>query len=220
MGNRLALTGAILYLLEWVAILGVDSGNADAAKPADIIAIYTNHGTGIAIDAAWFSLVLLGRILFVAAVRDALRRSGAKTLLADFALGAMAVSVVLEIAAYAVAGGAAQAAARGADQSTIVGIDAVAKWLDLIIVAPFAVSVLTASFAMLNSRLIPAWICWLGLASGVVGCIYGLIQGPAYLAGGTFYQASQPLGLVAVAAWVWMIATGIVLFRAAGRQPA
>lgn len=84
--------------------------------------------------AGWLSLVLVGRILFVAGIRDGLRKSGAETLLADFALGAMAVSVILEIGAFAVAGGAVQALSKGADQSTIVGIDAAAKWLDMVIV--------------------------------------------------------------------------------------
>lgn len=217
-GNRLALAGAILYLLEWVAILGVRVGNVPAAqgeKPTDIFATYSQHEVGIAIGAAWFSLVLLGRILFVASVRDSLRRSGAQTLLADFALAAMAASVVLEIAAYAVAAGGGQAAARGADQSTIVGIDAAANQIDLVIIAPFGMSILFASIAMFTSRLFPSWLCWLGLLVGAVGCGYGLIRAPAFVAGGTFYQATQPLGLVVLGAWIWMIASGVVLFRAA-----
>lgn len=219
-GNRLALAGAVIYLFEWVGILGFGPHvtGAQGAKPADIVAQYTQHGTGIALLAGWLSLVLLGRILFVAGIRDGLRRSGVETLLADFALAAMAVSVILEIAAYAVAGGAAQAAARGADPSTIVGIDAAAKWLDLNVIAPFSVAILVASFAMQRSRLFPAWLCWLGLAAGVVGGVDGLIAGPAFQAGGSFYQASQLLQVAVLAAWIWMVATGVVLFRAAGRQ--
>jgi hypothetical protein len=221
-GNRLALAGAIIYLLEWVGILafGPHVTGAQGAKPADIVGQYTQYGAGIALLAGWLSLVLLGRILFVAGIRDGLRRSGAETLLADFALAAMAVSVILEIAAYSVAGGAAQAAARGANQSTIVGIDAAAKWLDLNVIVPFSVAILVASFAMLRSRLFPAWLCWLGLAAGVVGCVDGLIAGPAFRAGGSFYQASQLLQVAVLAAWIWMVATGAVLFRAAGRQRA
>ena len=221
-GNRLALAGAVIYLLEWVGILGFNSGDvpgAQGAKPAEIVAQYSQHATGIALLAGWLSLVLLGRILFVAGIRDGLRRSGAETLLADFALGAMVVSVALEIAAYAVAGGAAQAAARGADQSTIVGIDAAANVLDLTIIGPIGVSVLVASIAMLRSRLFPVWLCWLGLAVGIVGSVNGVINVPAFQAGGSFYQASQILDVGALAAWVWMLATGVVLFRAAGGQP-
>jgi hypothetical protein len=137
----------------------------------------------------------------------------------DFALGAMAVSVALEIATFAVAGGAVQAVAGGADQSTIVGIDAAANWLNLSVLAPFFVSVLAASFAMLRSRLFPAWLCWLGLAAGVVGCVDGVISGPAFAAGGSFYQASQLLSAAALAVWLWMLVSGVMLFRAAGRQP-
>ena len=176
-------------------------------------------GPGLELLAGWLSLVLLGRILFVAGIRDGLRRSGAEMLSVDFALVAMAVSVALEIAAFAVAAGAVQAVGRGADQSTIVGIDAAANWLDLSILAPFSVSVLVASFAMLRSRLFPAWLCWLGLAAGVVGCVDGVIAGPAFAAGGSFYQAFQLLSAAVLAAWLWMLVTGVVLFRAAGRQP-
>jgi 6-phosphogluconate dehydrogenase len=72
---------------------------------------------------------------------------------------------------------------------------------------------------MLRSRLFPAWLCWLGLAAGVVGGVDGVIVGPAFMAGGTFSQASQILQFAVLAAWLWMVATGVVLFRAAGRQP-
>ena len=221
-GNRLALAGAIIYLLEWVGIIGFHSGNvpaAQGAKAVEVVAQYTQHGTGVELLAGWLSLVLLGRILFVAGIRDALRKSGAETLLADFALGAMAVSVILEIGAFAVAGGAVQALSKGADQSTIVGIDAAANWLDMVIVTPFGVAVLAASFAMLTSRLFPAWLCWLGLAAGVVGTVDGVIMGPAFGAGGAFFQVAQILSFVVLAAWVWMIATGTVLLRAAVRKP-
>lgn len=221
-GNRLALAGAIIYLAEWVGIIGFHSGNvpaAQGAKAAEIVAQYTQHGTGVELLAGWLSLVLLGRILFVAGIRDGLRKSGAETLLADFALAAMAVSVILEIGAFAVAGGAVQALSKGADQSTIVGIDAAANWLDMVIVTPFGVAVLAASFAMLTSRLFPAWLCWLGLAAGVVGTVDGVIMGPAFGAGGAFFQVAQILSFAVLAAWVWMIATGIVLLRAAVRKP-
>ena len=221
-GNRLALAGAIIYLLEWVGIIGFHSGNvpaAQGAKAVEVVAQYTQHGTGVELLAGWLSLVLLGRILFIAGIRDGLRKSGAETLLADFALAAMAVSVILEIGAFAVAGGAVQALSKGADQSTIVGIDAAANWLDMVIVTPFGVAVLAASLAMLTSRLFPAWLCWLGLAAGVVGTVDGVIMGPAFGAGGAFFQVAQILSFAVLAAWVWMIATGIVLLRAAVRKP-
>ena len=131
-GNRLALAGVAMYFLEWVGIIAFNFGNVPASqgtKAAEIFAQYVQHGPGIELLAGWLSLVLLGRILFVAGIRHALRRSGADTLLADFAVLAMAVSVILEVAAYAIASGGAYAAAGGADQSTIVGIDGVANFV-------------------------------------------------------------------------------------------
>jgi uncharacterized membrane protein len=84
-----------------VAILGfgartVPSGDPGTSASA-IISEYKQHASAISLAAGWYSFVLLGRILFVAGLRDALRRSGCRTALADFALVAMAVSVVLEI---------------------------------------------------------------------------------------------------------------------------
>ena len=99
-GNRWTLVGAIVYLLEWVAIAGFHAGSTPTTflKPDAVVAMYTSHAGGVAAAASWYSLVLLGRILFTVGIRDSLKRSGADTLLADFAVGAMAVSVILEIA--------------------------------------------------------------------------------------------------------------------------
>jgi len=231
-GNRLALAGVIMYLLEWVGIIGFNFGNVPASQgtnPAEILTQYAQHGTGIGLLAGWLSLVLLGRVLFVVGVRDALRRSGAETLLVDFAIVAMAASVILEVAAYAIASGGAYAAAGGADQSAIVGIDGVANFVILVLAAPFGISVLATALAMRQSRLFPAWLSLLGIVAGVVVCVYGVIAGPAFAAGGTCASAlcatgsilpglAQTLSATVLAAWVWMIATGIVLFRAAGPQ--
>jgi hypothetical protein len=214
-GNRWTLVGAILYLLEWVAIAGFRPGNTPTSflKPDAVVAMYSSHAGAVAAAASWYSLVLLGRILFTVGIRDSLKRSGADTLLADFAVGAMAVSVVLEIAAYALAGAAAQLAKSGGDPAAIVGVDAAGSWLDIMIFAPIGVSVLAAAYAQLRSRLFPAWLVWLGIASGLVGVVLGVVIGPAFLAGPGPYQTVQMLSLASLGFWVWMLATGIILFR-------
>lgn len=233
-GTRLALAGVAIYFLEWVGIITFNLGNVPASQgtaPADILAAYAGHGPGIQLLAGWLSLVLLGRILFVAGIRDALRRSGSETLLADFAVVAMGVSVILEIAAYAVAAGGTFAAASGADQSTVVGIDGVANYVNLILAGPLGASILAASLAMLRSRLFATWLPWLGVVAGLATCVYGVIVGQAFAAGATCAAALCPTGSILpglaqalsatlLGAWIWMIATGIVLFRAAGRVPA
>lgn len=214
-GNRWTLVGAILYLLEWVAIAGFNAAGTPSTflKPDAVVALYASHAGGVAASASWFSLVLLGRILFTVGIRDSLKRSGADTLLADFAVGAMGVSVVLEIASYALAGAAAQLAHSGGDRSAIVAVDAAGAWLNIMIFAPIGMAVLGAALGQLRSKLFPAWLCWLGVAAGAVGCVLGLLIGPTFVAGAGQYQTVQTLSLVTVGFWVWMLATGIILFR-------
>jgi hypothetical protein len=215
-GNRWTLVGAILYLLEWVAIAGFNAGNTPTnnfLKPEAVVAMYTSHAGGVAAAASWYSLVLLGRILFTVGIRDSLKRSGADTLLADFAVGAMAVSVILEIASYALAGAAGQLAHNGGETAAVVGVDAAGSWLNVMIFAPLGVSILAAAGAQLRSGLFPAWLTWLGLASGVVGIGLGIVVGPALAAGPGPFQTVQMLSIATLGFWVWMIATGILLFR-------
>jgi hypothetical protein len=114
-GNRLALIGAIVYLLEWVGIAaartGVPAGPGHTGfASTQIVALYAGHYGGVAFLATWLSLVLLGRIAFAVGLRSALRRSGWDSPLMDLAVSAMAASVILEISAYAVAAGAAEGA--------------------------------------------------------------------------------------------------------------
>jgi hypothetical protein len=232
-GNRLALAGVVIYFLEWIGIAALDIGNVPASQGtsgAEILAQYDQHGAALALMAGWLSLVLLGRILFVAGIRHGLRKSGAETLLADFAVVAMAASVILEIAAWTMAAGGSYAAASGADQSTIIGIDGVANFFTQVIGAPLAASILTASVAMMQSRLFPAWLCWLGLVAGVLASGYGVIAGAAFAVGGSCTAAlcltgsasvlpglAQLLSATLLGVWIWMVTTGVVLFRAADR---
>ncbi|GAC1504282.1 MAG: hypothetical protein NVS1B3_00680 [Candidatus Dormibacteraceae bacterium] len=219
-GNRLALIGAIVYLLEWVGIAaartGVPAGPGHVGiTNSQIVALYAGHFGGVALLASWLSLVLLGRIAFAASLRFALRRSGADSPLMDLAVGAMATSVIVNISAYAVAAGAAQVANTGGSPAMVVALDAAANWLDMVIIAPLGVSILCSALAMLRSGLFARWISWLGLVSGVAGTVLGVLMGPAFVAGGTFFSVVSVLNLSIIGFWIWMLATGIVLFRRA-----
>jgi hypothetical protein len=216
-GNRWTLVGAIVYLLEWVAIAGFRPGNTPTTflKPDAVVAMYTSHAGAVAAAASWYSLVLLGRILFTVGIRDSLKRSGANTLLADFAVAAMAVSVILEIASYALVGAAGQIAHNGGEPAAVVGLDAAGSWINAMIFAPGGVSILAAAVAQLRSGLFPAWLTWLGMASGLVGTVLGVVIGPALAAGPGPFQTVQILAFYTLGFWVWMLATGILLFRRA-----
>lgn len=221
-GNRLALTGAIVYLLEWVAIIAVgDSGPAlPGTSRAETVQTYADNPGGQAFMASWFSLVLVGRIALAIGIRDAFRRSPRQLHLADLAVAAMVVSVILEIAAYAVAGGAGYLADQGADASAIVALDAAASWLNLVIFAPIGVFLAAMGWAMLRSGLFPAWMGWLGLGAGVVGMVGGVLNGPAYGTGTLFDLTEGLTSVAAIAFWVWMIAVGIRLYRRTPRDHA
>ena len=221
-GNRVALVGAIVYLLEFVGIAA--SGTVAPSGPrlrgagADaIVAGYSGHYFGIAFLAGWLSLALLGRIAFAAGLRFSLRRSGAEHAVADFAFGAMVASVILEVAGHAVAASAAQVAASGGSSATVVALDAAANWLVMLLFAPQGVFIFFSSLAMRWSRLFPRWICWLGLVAGMGEVLYGLVVGPAFAAGGMLWTYLPVLGFSGLAFWIWMLATGIVLFRHSGQ---
>jgi hypothetical protein len=98
-GNRLVLAGAVLYLLEWAAIIPAgDSGPSDpGAAAGKVLGLYTAHQTSVAFLATWLSVVLIGRVLIILGIRAALRSVVADTTLVLFAAAAMTLSVVFEI---------------------------------------------------------------------------------------------------------------------------
>ena len=114
------------------------------------------------------------------------------------------------------AGGAGYAATHGADQSTIVGLDAVSNWLDLAIWAPIGLSVLGLSLAMLQARAFWRWLCWLGVVAGLISCVHGVVAGPVFGIA-SLQDVTQAVSTVGVLGfWAWMLVTAVVVFRAPG----
>src|SRR3954453_10450108 len=126
-GNRVVLIGSVLYLLEWVAILGANFSvplGADATR-AQLLSGYVGHEDALGWAAGWFSVVLLGRILIVTGLRAALADSGRRQPLMDFATAAMAVGVALEVATYGIVAGTSWAGAHGATTGALRMLDSV-----------------------------------------------------------------------------------------------
>ena len=219
-GNRWALVGAIMYLLEWVAIVGIQTGVQIPTTPgttsAEIFKEYSQaSASGLALAAGWFALVLPGRILLIAGIRQALRRSWGDSALADLAVAAMALSVLLQIASYWVAAGVGQAATSGADQSAVVTGHAIASMLNVGVFSPLGLSILAISVVMWQSRVFPWWLCLLGGLSGAAMCVGGLTAG--FYSGGRFQQVANNAQFGELGFLVWMLVTGVILFRAAGQ---
>jgi hypothetical protein len=217
-GTRLALLGTVLYLSEWLVIPFVADLPTDdlGDDPSAIAGTYADHGTELGFTAGYLSFALLGRVLFIAAIRDVLRDAVAWRVLLDVAVGAMAISVAIEIVQLGLTSTAAWLAESGVEPAPVVGLDGAATVLFTLIIAPIGASVVAASTAMLLSGLFPRWLGWLGVIAGGLVIAGGIVGATGAGDAGTIHDLADPLTGPPVAAfWLWMIATSVVLFRRA-----
>jgi hypothetical protein len=81
--------------------------------------------------------------------------------------------------------------------------------------SPLGLSILAISVVMWQSRVFPWWLCLLGGLSGAALCVGGLTAG--FQTGGQFQQVANNAQFGVLGFWVWMLITGVILFRAAGQ---
>jgi hypothetical protein len=209
-GNRLALAGAIWYLLEIPLVFPFVSGTLPPpVKTAELIAYYSAHKSNLMIGVAVGSVVWLGRIAFFAGARASLHRTAGVRALADLGLGVMVLSVVMEVGGAALTAAAGQMAAGGGDAAGIVALDYASAALASVAIQATAVAIAATSLAQVISRQFPPWLGWLGLASGVLGIASSLFMTATALDP----QRAPYLTLWILGWWIWMVATGVVLFR-------
>lgn len=210
-GNALALAGFGLYVLEWVAIVIGGSHHAylDGTTDADLLHAADGNAGFLAFQAGWFSIVLLGRVLFVLGVRQALVRSKRPSALADFAVAAMTLSVVLETAYYALQAGAAQAHTASETLAVQHGIHV----LDQLVPGPLGLAVVALSVAMLLAGAFPTTMAAAGILIGAVEMAAGLLAAPSTEA------VAGALTGVAFLMFVWMIWVGVHLLRRRPHTP-
>lgn len=219
-GSRLALVGALLYLSEWLVIpFVVDLPTDDLGEDAESIAsAYAGHATELAFLAGLLSFALLGRIVFVSALRASFRESPRELTLLDIAVAAMAVSVAVEILQLGLVATAGWLAEAGDNTEAVAGLDAAGTVLFGLILVPLGASVLASSLAMLSSGLFARWLSWLGIVAGALVVAGGIVGTTGAGDSGTVHDLADPLTGPPVALfWIWMLATSIVLFRAARR---
>jgi Domain of unknown function (DUF4386) len=217
-GTRLALVGALLYLSEWLVIpFVVDLPTDELGDDAPSIAsAYAGHGTELAFLAGWVTFALLGRVLFVAALRDAFREQPRAQVLLDFAVAAMAVSVAVEIVQLGLVASAGWLGETGSSAEAVVALDAAGTVLFGLVLAPLGASVLACSSAMLASGDFPRWLGWLGTLAGALVVVGGVVSTTGAGDEGTVHDLGDPLTGPPVALfWIWMLATSVVLFRRA-----
>lgn len=213
-GNRLVLVGAILYLLEWVAIIAaqVDAPFGPDTAPGKVLETYAGHADGLGWAAGWFSVVLLGRVLFVVGLRTGLVASGRPHPMMDLAVVAMAVGVAIEVATY----GITTAAGLLADDRSgagVLALDRAAFALNTMIFGPTGVAVLCAALAFWRSRLLPRALDAVGLLAGGVLTLAALaLVAPRFT---TLLDAATS---VIVLVWVWMVWLGVLFWRRTPRR--
>ena len=210
-GNRLVLSGAVLYLLEWVAIIAgsVDVPLGAAASTHDLTAAYSGHAEALGWAVGWFCVVEFGRVILIVGLRAALAAPGRDHALMDIAVVAMAVSVALEVVVYAVAAGASWALERGGSLATTRALDAVAFVTSQAVYGPIGVSVLCAAVVMWRSSSFAKPLSALGIVAGVAFTALSLV-----LVGPRFTSAADAASAAALPMWIWMVWTGVVVWRA------
>jgi hypothetical protein len=215
-GNRLMLVGAVMYLLEWIAIIPAGStGPSDLAKTAlpDITKLYTGNAGGAGFIAGWCSLVLVGRVLIILGARQALVGTRHATLV-DWAAIVMGVSVAIELVSVVVVASLSHVVHAGAPDDTVVlALDAIAAFSYYAIMPLLGLSVGVTSWVMLDSRRFPTWIGWLGVAAGLVAAAAGVLLGGSGGLDGGLHSAGMALSAGVGLFWIWMLAAGLYLWR-------
>ena len=125
----------------------------------------------------------------------------------------MIVSVAIEIVSLSLPAAAAWIADNEPNQDAIVALDAAGSIAFATIFAPIGVAVAATAVSMVTERLFPAWVAWLGVAAGVL-LIVGGVTGTATIGDADNRElGEQPAAIGALASWVWMLATAIILWR-------
>lgn len=209
-GNKLILAGALLYLLEFVAILGtgLDSIMSPSVAETDVLGMYEGSTGRVGFLAGWMSVVLLGRILLFVGLRSALTDSGRAHTVMDWAVVAAAVSVTLEVASHGVAVSAARLAETGREDAVIIA-NHVAAGLGFGMMGGLAVATLASAYAMARSGLFSRPLAALGAVAGL-----GMLG--SQLTAGSLESVSEQLTIAVMLFWVWMLWAGVVAWRRSG----
>ena len=214
-GNRMMLGGALLYILEWVAIIwtnsrGVSASVAIGTSAADLLPSFKGNETAITMMAGWFSLVLIGRIFIIIGLKNGLAASGRNHPIMDFAVVMMAMSVAFELLTYILFATAAQLGA--AHPEAMVALEWTSGALNGLVFGTLGVSVFASSWAMLCSEIFPKALPTVGIISGLLMALSVLFIAPS------LSKISGPLTGGALLFWIWMFWAGILLWKKAPKK--
>jgi hypothetical protein len=207
----LALLGVIIYLMEFAFIIPFykEPPRTDSTN-SELLAFYAANRTDILIYVAGVSAAILGRIVFAAGLRDVLRKVRGARALMDVAFGMVVVAVTVESIGLALEGVAASMGTYGSEPPVAVAaaLHNASLSLDVPMSITHGLFAAVASLAMLRARVLPRWIGWTGLVGGIAYTMsFSLAFGPNIVGD----IVGSGIGWLLIV--VWMLATGIVLFR-------
>jgi hypothetical protein len=216
-GNRLVLLGAVLYLCEFVGIIASHVHTMPTVPGAgtSLGTTYAGQVGATAFLVGWYSLVLPGRVLFFAALRQALVSSdGSERLgrswrtLLDWAVLLVGIGVVVEMAAGAVLAATAATASHGGSAGTVYALDHLAHYLEVALYCPSGIATALFGVAMWRSGVFPRVLAGLTAFLGAEQALNGSLLTAPSTAG--LQEGLTVLNLLAFVAILWI---AILTFR-------
>ena len=212
-GNRMMLSGALLSISSLVVQMvfynrGLPSYAEIGVSADDLIASFKGDETLMAVLAGFYGLVVIGRILMIIALKNALAASGRAHPIMDFAVVMMTISVAFEILNYTFLASAAQMGA--AHPEGMWALASISGKLNVLTFAALGISVLCSSWAMLRSELFPKPLPILGMIASIPFALSSLFTSPS-LAGTAeaLNSAGAPLSMI------WIIWASILVWKKA-----
>jgi len=202
-----ALAGVAFIVLFIVGIALEGSEPKLTATAAKVTSFYASHHSkvlvaDVLIAVAFVSLVIWAAVL-AGELRAAGQHAGAGALLAS--VGSVAAVAVVAAAAEI---GLDQAAVRSTDPGFIHGGYLIESYVTVLLFL-FIVAAAGAT-ALTSAGLFPVWYRWL---TGLVG-VLAILGGISVKASGFFSPMGGATAISGVAAWVWVLATSVLLLRA------
>lgn len=213
-GNRMMLSGALLYLLGLVTSISSSSRGIEVApigtSATDILATFNGNETVVTMMPGWFSLVLIGRVLIIIGLKNALASSGKSHPIMEFAVIMMAISVAFEILTYTFF--ATTSLLGAAHPEGMVALVWTSGVLNSIVFGTIGVSVACSAWAMFRSELFSKTLPILGMVAGIPLALSALFIAPSLkniggglATGGIFFL-------------IWMLWAGILLWKNTPKQ--
>ena len=207
--NGASLAAAIGFLALDIAGAFTGPGHAPQPGPGDhkLVAFYALHHAAVFTSVTFFALSVVAFLYFVGSLWNVLREAEGSSALATMSLGGAVALMAAYVVQLALLAGTAQAALNGLQPDVVAALRETSTMVSNLSDILMGVFIAAASVVMLRSHLLPRWIGWVGVISGL-----------CYVASlGQIFSADSQLGTAEFVGFVllivWTLATSIMLYR-------